>query len=242
MIRLLSLIFLVNFSVKSIAQEFDIISTVQKDGTVYVTFKIDPNFRLERYLLQLYSSHDDFSTPLQYVNGPVNKELLASDEILVFEWEAKKELKKFDGKVKLRLKGKITYEPVHIDGKISARLKKGTTIKWQGGNNTDRVKIDLLKEGKITDELTETGNTGEYIWFVSKDYKKGGGYQLRFENLDNTGEIFQTQPFKIQSKIGLAIKLLPVVGLGIGYLVYVNLNGNGKGDEITEPPLPWERN
>lgn len=229
----------------SFAQQFQIEQTYTDAGKVYINFRIKENFTYEKYKVDLYSSHNNFSEPVKYVRGPITQDAMsATGEVIQVVWDAQRELKEFDGNIQLELRGRVIYTPVHsTKDNISAKQTKITTLEWEGGNPSDDIKIELVKNGSVIETLANVQNVGYYDWNVTKAIEKGDGYKIRYVNLGNPGESYETNPFKIGSKIGLALKLAPIAVLGGAAAVFLLGGDDGGGDEgggseLPDPPGP----
>ena len=218
------------------AQEFRVLNISQDNGKVNISFKITPKYAMERYTVEVFSSHDNYQTPLQYVTGDIEGEIESSDQTYQVVGDARKELVTYTGQVQLELKGEVTYLPIH-PGKdqVKAKQKKTSTLKWTGGNTSDQVKIELLRNGNVFAEIARTNNSGSYDWAVTREVAKGKGYQLRFTNLNNEGELYETAPFKVGGKLNLVVVGVPVVA---GIVAVIVLLGGDGGADLPDPPLP----
>ncbi len=230
----LMLTFLVNQ-----AQQFFIADVRNENNKITVDFRIDGNFDLERYEVKLYSSHDNFSKPMQFITGDVEGELPNNNQIYTLIWDAQKELIEFDGEVQLELRGEVTYLPIHSEQeRLSGKQLKETEIQWQGGNPADRVKIELVKNDVVVSEITTSNNTGDYTWMVSKDIEKGKGYKIRLTNLTNANEIYESQSFAIGAGINPILLAGGSAGAaGLAGVIYLISNGGG-GDQKNLPTPP----
>lgn len=224
-----------------LAQQFDIQNVYANNGKVYVDFTIREQYPNERYRIQLYSSHDNYTQPLQYVSGAIEAgELTSTTENLQLIWDAQKELKNFQGNVQLEIRGTVTYVPVHTDNQpIKAKHDKSTTISWDGGEPQNQIRIELIKSGQVIQSLGQVSNSGRYNWVVPDDVPKGAGYSIRLSNVDNPGESTETTAFKVGGKVGLAVKLLPVAALVVGGGIYAitSIDPSSDGNEQNENGL-----
>ena len=226
------------------AQDFEVLDISQRNGTVYVNFKINANLEYERYKVQLFGSHDNYAKPLTRIEGPTEGEMGTSDETYTLEWKAQLELQNYIGNIQLELRGEVSYLPVHTEvEKIVAKQEKTASLAWKGGNDRDRIRIELLKDGQQVETLAETDNTRDFLWAIPESLPKGNDYQIRWVNLTNEGETFTGPAFKVIGKNAWMIKAGLIAGaVVIGGTVVVLSGGDGgspTGDEdLIGPPLP----
>lgn len=227
------------------AQEFQLLNISQDDpGKISLSFKINTKYAKERYSVQVFSSHDNYQSPLQYVTGDTGGEIESSNKTYSVVWDAKKELVTYNGQVQLELRGEVIYVPIHSeDIALKAKHNKNSTLNWTGGNSDDQVKIDLIRNSVLVKQITSTSNSGSYNWTVNSDISKGTGYQLRLTNLGNQGETYETTPFKVSGKTSPLVWILPIAAGGAVAAVLVlggggDGNGNGGRDNLPDPPLP----
>ncbi|CAE7857974.1 unnamed protein product [Symbiodinium microadriaticum] len=179
-------------------QEFFIADVRNENNKITIDFRIDGDLPLERYEVMLYSSHDSYSQPMQFVTGDVEEELPNNDQVYTLIWDAQRELIEFEGEIQLELRGEVSYKPIHsAQEKLSGKQLKETEIQWQGGNPADRVKIELVKNGEVIKEIATSNNTGEYQWLIAKDVEKGKGYRIRLTNVSDAEEVHESPAFAI---------------------------------------------
>lgn len=238
--RLLALVAILYVNI-SFAQEFNIQSVREENGKVYVQFTIQENLPFERYKIDLYSSHNSFSTPLLFVNG-ISDEIQATDETIEIVWDAARELTEYNGDIQLELRGRVIYTPVHSPKpNVSAKLGKTTTLEWEGGKPSDNIRIELIRNGRVSEVIDNVQNMGAYDWNVSEYLEKGEGYKIRWVNVDNPPESYESEAFKISGKLGIAVKLSPLALLGAGAVVFLlsgEDEGGGDGKELPTPTRP----
>ncbi len=235
------LIILFLISIAGYSQQFQVIDVSQSKGKVIINYNVNPQYRGEKYKVDIYGSHDNYTRPLQYVSGDVGDDVVSDGNTLSIEWNAQRELKTFDGQIQFELRGIVTYVPIHSVGdRISAKQKKETTVRWEGGGSSDRIGIDLVRDGRIVKRLDDVNNTGEYRWIVGTDLDKGAGYELQLQNLSNSGESFQTNPFKISGGLPIWMIIGPgaVIAAGVVYIVTSGGDGPSGTEEADLPSAP----
>lgn len=236
-------IFTLALSTQVYAQTFTIINTEAKGGKVYVDFQITGKYDNERYRVQLYSSKDNFQSPLQNVTGPIagGKEITQSQGPFQVVWDAQRELKEFEGNIQLELRGQVSYVPIHTEQTPSAKQGKSTLITWGGGNPQDQIKIDLIQNGQDVKTLGQVTNSGQFNWDVGKSIPKGAGYKIKLTNTGNSGETEESGTFKVSKKGGAMVFIIPLAVVAAGGGAYVLLGSDdapGGGGEAGVDPLP----
>jgi hypothetical protein len=89
---------------------------------------------------------------------------------------------------------------------------KTYTIKWKRGNGGSRVKIDLLKSGKVYKTIKKrTGNDGKYRWKIPSSEKTSKRYKIRITSitkdnvLDSSNKVFTITKKTSSSSTGLKV-------------------------------------
>ena len=121
----------------SFAQSVEIDFIEFRESNIVVHYNLDDGANSNRqFLVQLYSSQDNFTTPLTRVSGDFGTEVSSGfDKKIV--WDITKELGAFKGDIALELRGRVYVPFVKITG-----LNEGTVYKrgrsypllWTSGN------------------------------------------------------------------------------------------------------------
>lgn len=89
---------------------------------------------------------------------------------------------------------------------------KTYTIKWKRGNGGSRVKIELLKTGKVYKTLKKrTKNDGKYRWKIPSSEKTSKSYKIRISSitkdnvLDSSNKVFTITKESSSSSAGLKV-------------------------------------
>ena len=193
---------------QSFSQKFENINAQALGGQIIIEYDLKSIHEKDRYEVSVYSSHNSFSTPLALVQGDVGRNVTPGKRKIV--WEAKNELRNFNGQLTFEIRGRLVAGVLLIDP-LQARRGKQSNITWKGGVVGDPLKIELLdKDGKVLAPLTASSpNNGKFSWAVPSDTKKG---DYRIQITQNGEKSFSD--VKIKSKIPLALKVLPLVVVG----------------------------
>ena len=89
---------------------------------------------------------------------------------------------------------------------------KTYTIKWKRGNGGSRVKMELLRSGKVYKTINKkTGNDGKYRWKIPSSEKSGKSYKIRITSitnddvLDSSNKVFTITKKTSSSSTGLKV-------------------------------------
>ena len=233
----LNLIFFVSLFVFTLSkgQELDSISMSLENGKVVVRYDFLEGDEGVDYELYLYSSHDNYTKPLQYTTGDVGKNIKPGKGKVII-WDAQKELGNFKGDLNLKIKGSkyipfVEFENIHENQKI----KRGEPFEllWTTNTKTDKVLLKILRYGVPVTEPVAIKNNGRYSWNVPSDIRPGKGYTFQVHDAENQLRKETSNQFTVRRKVPLAYKIVPAaVVAGVGVLL-LNIN---KDDGIPDPP------
>lgn len=224
------------------AQNIRINSVNELNGKITVNFSITPKVQGEKYNLELFSSHDNFRNPVTYVEGDIGEDISSSGTSLTAIWDVRKELKRYTGDIQVEIRGSVSYLPINMVGNVpGAKAGKSVSIQWSGGDNNDKIKVDLYREGVYYLSIGTIDNLHVYEWFLSKDIDKGKAYQLKLTNTNKTSESFLTDVFTIKGSGGAGKILIPLtaaVGAGTYFLVAGGGDDPTADSDLPNPPGP----
>jgi len=222
---------LIIFSLTSFSQSMEIDFIEFSGNNIVVHYNLDDGANSNRqFLVQLYSSQDNFTTPLTRVSGDFGTEVSAGfDKKIV--WDITKELGAFKGDIALELRGRVYVPFVKIkdidEGQV---FKHGRNypLNWTSGNLSGTVNIELFNsEGERLWGENNVANVGKFDWFIPGNIKKGNNYKLKFTNTRDRNDVVYSPSFVIRPRIPLLVKVAAaaVVFGATGILV------NGKKSE-----------
>lgn len=187
----------------------------------------------QKFKVALYSSHDNYTTPIAFSTGDLGENVMPGKAKRVV-WEVKNSLPAdFDSDITLKVKASKVMPVVVklvINPLSKTAYKKGQTVEvqWQGGKPTDKINIELYKDKELQNKLAENvSNSQSYKWAVPKTLK-GKGYSIHISNATDQSN---SQSFTIKPKMPLLLIIAPVVVLG-GVIAFV---GGSKSPEKTPP-------
>ncbi len=231
---LLTALFVSGF-VYCFSQRIENIKASFQDGKVIVLYELNGANPTQKFSVEIFCSHNNFSSALAKVSGDVGKDIApgAGKKIV---WNVEDELGEFKGEISFRIKGSEIIAPfvfkTPLEGNSIRRGKK-TELKWEGGSANQNIKLDLYKGTEHISTVVETKNSGQYTWSVPKDLSKGS-YTLK---LDGGQSNVTTGVFQVKSKIPLLLKAFPILGLG-GLAVALGGGGGGGSANNDLPAAP----
>lgn len=217
------------FAFDASAQRIENFKASYAEGKVLITYDLISSKPADKFKVELYGSHNNYSVPIKLVTGDVGKNIGPGVNKSV-EWNAAVELGTFNGDVVFKLKGELLPPPLVITSPTEgSRITRGKTteIKWTGGApGNPSVSIDLTQKGAVVKTIVSTtNNNGAYTWSIPADLPKGE-YTMK---LTNGPETAQRGAIKVKSKLPLWVKLAPIAVVGV--VVAILAKGGGGGDE-----------
>lgn len=208
---------------------------------VIVHYDLDDSNPNNEYLINLYSSKDNFSAVLTKVSGDVGMDVKpGTDKKIV--WMIRQEYGGYKGKLALEIRGKV-YVPFvrlqNFDTKKSYKKGKTYNLKWKVGS-PNPINIELYNGGeRISGEINQPNN-GEHALFIPNHAAKGSQYRLRFSDARNPEEVVYTDYFRVGPKVPIWMIAAPVVVIG-GLIAILASGGKdpgpGPGEETNKLPV-----
>lgn len=241
--RLLLISSLLFFSLAASAQAVSIKRVELAGEKVIVIYDLEDSNPNNQYLLNLYTSKDNFAKAVTNVGGDVGVDIKPGVDKRI-EWNLVKEFGGYKGKLSLEIRGRVYIPFIRMqDFNPSATYRRGKTysIAWKAGNNNP-VSIELFKGGqRIAGEMNHSNN-GSYELFIPTHAKTGDDYKIKFTDSRNPDEIIYSAPFRVRPKIPLLVKAVPVV---VAVAVVVLLTSKKKPsekpggvEEMEDPAFP----
>ncbi len=190
----------------------------------------------QKFKIALYSSHDNYTTPIANNTGDIGENVLPGKSKKVV-WTVRNSLPSdFDKDITMKVKAskvvvvsKLALTPL---SKTAFKNGQSVDVQWQGGKPTDKINIALYKDGALQQKVAENvSNNKSYTWSVPKGVK-GKGYSLHISDATDQST---SQVFSIKPKLPLLYIIVPVVL--VGGLVAI-LAGGGTETTTTESDLP----
>ncbi len=200
---------------------------------VTITYDINGAADGQKFNVTIYSSHNNFSTALTRVTGDLNNVTGGTGKRI--EWNAKEELVDYNGDITFELRADPIIVPLAIKTPSSAKRGKNLKITYSGVAPGENVKIDLLRNGVVVNQVGNTTNPSIYTWSVPTDVEKGSDYSLRITAGNRTAS---SGSFPVKNKIKVWMIAVPAVVV-VGVVVLLS-SGKSKDKEkdLPTPPDP----
>jgi len=231
------------------AQQVENIAAELQGEQIVISYDLNHPDLSIKLKVQIRSSHNNFSAPLKEVTGEVGENVSPGTGKRIF-WNYKEELPVgFDQEITFKIEAKLPIPilPFQFVKPMSGSgFRRGKTgvVQWTGGQSSDRVRLELLKNGQRVSNLAQIPNRQTYNWQIPAEMDKAKDYQIRLTAVGDPSRKITSDLFPIKNKIPLALIVVPaavVVGV-VGVLLSGGGNGgpdNGaNGDEIPDPLLP----
>ena len=159
------------FSIIAFGQQVSNVRAEKDGDNVRIVYDLEGTSSDAMFDVNIYSSHNNFTTPLKLITGDVGKRIKPGKSYEII-WRAKEELVNYRGEVIFEIKAIVMggYYVVN-NPNTSSSFKRGKLmpINWSGGNPGDNVKIELFKNTGKTETISESvTNQGSYVWTIPK--------------------------------------------------------------------------
>lgn len=241
---LLALILFSSLTNKLLAQTINIDFIEFVGRNVVVHYTLDDGEKANRqFLVQLYSSQDNFTTPLTRVSGDFGTEVTAGfDKKIV--WDITKELGSYEGTLSLELRGRVYVPFVKLNLKENQVFKRGKNypLNWTSGNLSGLVNIELYNgAGERIWGENNVQNVGKFDWFIPASVRKGNQYTLKFTNAKDRNDAVFSKLISIRPRIPLLAKIGAGALIGVA-ATFVSGSGEAPTNEATPYPTPISPN
>lgn len=217
------------------AQRLENIRAEAQNGgeKVIITYDLNGVAAGAKYKVAVYSSHNNYSTPLSQVTGDLNDVTGGTGKRI--EWNARGEMVEYTGDITFELRADPIIVPLTV--KTPSGVKKGKTIKinYSGVASGESIKLDLIKSGVVVNQVGNTSDPSQYTWSVPIDVEKGSDYQIRLTagSRTTTSGSFSIKP---KSKAWMYIVPAVVVTGVVVFLVTKPKKSDNK--DLPSPPDP----
>ncbi len=182
---------------------------------IIVHYNLENSNSSSNFLLNLYGSNDNFSSPLAKVTGDIGSEVKPGPNKRI-EWNIRQEYGNYKGKLTLEIRGKVYVPFVKLQNfTTAASYKRGKVheVLWKPGNN-DPINVELYKGDQRIQGSMSQPNNGAFGLNIPTNTKTGSDYRLKISSAKNNDEIIYSSNFKIKAKIPLLLKVLPILAIG----------------------------
>lgn len=249
------------------AQSIPIMTAKVNGENVLITYDLVGWVDGEIYEVEVYSSLDDYTKPLENVDGDIGVQRPGYEKLIT--WEAKKSIGFFTGDITFEIRASLIYSPIRIIGPTNIirstgkmqkfKAKDDMKISWTGGGKNESIILNLVQGDstsgykqvtEISKVVNEPNQTNVYNWTIPKKVTKedgskvkletGKNYAIQFEGTSEYASIVQSPDYYIKKKSGAAFPMvLLAAALGGGaYYYFVVLSE----DTVEQPPVIDEPN
>lgn len=195
------------------------------------------------YLLNVFSSKDDFTSPLAKVTGDVGQEIKPGADKKI-SWDIAREYGTYKGRIALEIRGKVYVPFVKLQNFDTEKsYKRGKTYVFNTKvGSTNPIHVELFNGSQRVSGDMNHPNNGTYALSIPLQAKKGDNYRLKITDSRNNEEVIYSPFFKVRPRIPLLIKVLPIVVVG-GVVAALAGGGSHKDDgsvitKLPNPPTP----
>jgi hypothetical protein len=217
-------------STASVGQSLQMDEIAFTRNSVVIRYKLlDPKNR--PFSVFLYSSLDNFSTPLKRVSGDVGRGVIPGTGKKII-WDIDKEYGDFAGDITFRISSTVDES-----FQVTRVFKKGKTyqIDWNPVSNLgENIRLELVDvEQRKVWEINDIPNVGKFNWKIPPRIKARDGYRLRFTNMDNQIESNWSNSFGIKARTPFMFKAIGLALIGGAAVYLISTQGSNNTN-----PLP----
>lgn len=234
---------LISFPMLLRAQKMEINWIEVSGNKVIVHYILDDPNPNHQYLINLFTSQDNYTAALTKVTGDVGTEVKPGKSKSIV-WDITSEFPAFKGNLAFELRGRVYIPFVKLSESENAKVyKRGKNypLNWTSGNLSGQVNIELFKgQDRILAE-NNVPNVGKYDWHIPGSTKKGSDYRLKFTNSKDRNDVVYSKDFTIKPKVPFLMKLLGLAAVGAAIVVATD-GGTDPDVESTLPNNPGKPN
>jgi hypothetical protein len=221
-----------------VAQKVTIKKLEQAPTELNIYYDLEDSERNRTYLVQLFSSVDNFSKPLEIVSGEVGIDIKPGINRKIV-WGINKELgSTFIGDVQLEIRGKLYVPFIQVNNTEKNRVVKRalpTEFSWAGNTDNKMLTFNLFRNEQFVAQVASVPNTGQAEITLPPKTKPGDGYYLMISDATNHANAVKTETFHVKERIPLLLKFVPVAVVGT---IIVILLPDKKPDTVGSPLEP----
>ena len=234
---------LTNYCVLAQESRITNITPDKENSKVLIEYQIVGNSDKELYEVFLYSSINDFKTPLDLEQRNLGQGLSDNPNINIRKpgkytvtWDYSKDIYS-NQKVTFELGVRLVFNPFILEVTGQTKRNKPIEVRWTGGKDNDEITLTLMNADKEITRQTIGFNTKNYTF--PKPDQKGKGYYIKISNgqYGDKKNTDRTENFKIKPSIPLIVKIIPFIA-GAAFAAYVYLTYEPPLDPLPAPPEP----
>ena len=217
------------------AQQFIIKRIEQTPESIMIHYDLINTPRIQPYLVQVFSSRDNFLNPLTHVSGDVGIDVQPGINHKI-TWNVKEELgDAFKGDIQLEIKGKVYVPFISVSAigkKGIVKRAGGTEITWSGDTNKNILTFSLFRNSEMVTVIPNIPNIGKSKIPLPLKIEPGGGYYFVITETGDPEHIVKTEEFMVKKRYSTIVKIAPVA---IVAAVVVLLIPEKEPDVVTTP-------
>ncbi|ADR21101.1 hypothetical protein MATR_12690 [Marivirga tractuosa] len=222
------------------AQRVEIKEIYFEEAKIHILYKLEDSKNDRAYQINIYSSKDNFISPLQAVDGDVGVEIYPGDTKEIV-WDPFEEFgQDFSDDINIEIRGRVYIPFVKLDDFNYESLKRGKSyeITWTGGASSNILNIALYKGDTKVTVFSNIANVGEHTLYIPKKTEVGEDYRLRISDKNNKDDVVFSKEFAVKRRIPLALQIAPValVGAGVYFLLPILQSEEDGFDNPQGPP------
>jgi hypothetical protein len=226
------------------AQEFVLTKIELAGDAIILHYSLTDTIKSRTYSISVYSSKDNFLSPLQKISGDAGLEVKPGQNLKII-WSAKEELgAAFRGEIELEVRGRIYIPFVKFDGfqaEQVIRRGKPKTMTWSGGTRQNILNFSIYnRDDQFVDVIPNVANSGSYEMIIPMSVKPGKGYYFLVSDSKNKDQVMKTPPFEVRRKVPLGLKAIPIALVGTA--AFVLAPSSGPSDLSNPPAVPTSKN
>ena len=201
---------------------------------VTITYDLTAASSSQKYKVAVYSSHNNYASPLTQISGDVNDVTPGTGKRII--WNARVEMVEYSGDVTFELRADPVAMALTVKTPTSVKKGKSATINYEGVAAGENVKLELIKSGVVVNQVGNTSDPSKYTWTVPADIEKASDYQIRLTAGNRTAT---SGSFPIKAKTKPIFYIIPAAVV-VGLVVILATKGGGgkKSKDLPSPPDP----
>jgi hypothetical protein len=233
------LVVLLGICVAGFSQNVTITKVAVDGDDIIVDYNLESPNSANRFLLSLYASKDDFSTPLKKVTGDVGQEVKPGTNRII--WNIRQEFGNYKGRLALEVRGRVYVPFVKLQNfTVAGSYKRGKLydLLWKPGN-ADPLNIELYKGDQRVQGSMAQPNNGSFTINIPSHTQTGKDYRLKITSTRSNDEVILTPYFSVKPKVPFLMKMLiPIAVIGGGAAAFAGGGSKDTGTTITNSELP----
>jgi hypothetical protein len=230
------------FAGTTLAQTFTIKKTEQSPEGLILYYDLVDDDKSRTYLIQVYSSHDNFKAPVQKISGDVGINVKPGLNKKI-TWNARRELgNAFAGDVQLEVRGRLYVPTIRITSTTEDIIKRtrSVPISWTSETKGGKLRVSLYQDDQVVKVYTGINNSGKTKIKIPASVVPGTGYCFSL-TLESTPEDFaKTNEFEVKKRFSTLAKIAPVAI--VAGVIFILLPDKASSEVEGPPGLPDGKN